>query len=302
MLFDKHRGIQGFDLTTSCDLFFPERVFALVGELNARRVDCTGEQIGIEVYPTRPMPWAHVDARHVRHWQLRYGAPARRVHLEFVCDRAELRYVLHHAHQPRPLTTRVLLHAMYSLLPDAATGQGVSLATKLGVTVNVHANVLVRWLQTGQLATLTRKVPEILAENNFLTDYLYVNGPITYDPRVIAVELVGTGGATGLLLAFDHLIEHYPTQRIDPLAVLDDSEVRQTTKAIHIAGRNHAAIKPGDPQMEPLLRKIARTPFVHPVRLAFDYGPMTLFGMSFRRKLSLFGDTIAWIRKLHEPV
>lgn len=296
---DQYRGIQAFDITTSCDLFFPERVFALVGALNACCVDRTGAEIGVEVYPTRPTPWACVDPDHVRAWQARHGARARRVHLEFVCDRAELRYVLR-SHQRESLANRILLRAMYSLLPDATTGRGVSLATDLGLAVNVHANVLVRWRQTGQLATLARNVPEILAENNILADYLYVNGPITFDPRLIAVDLVGAGQATGLLLAIDHLIDHYPTQRIDPVEVLDDADVRQATRVIHIAGARHAAIKPGDPHIEPVLRKIALTPFVHPVRLAFDYGPIAMLGMSFDRKLRLFGDSIAWIRKLHQ--
>jgi hypothetical protein len=252
------------------------------------------------VYPTRPLPWAPVDAPHLREWQIRYGAPARRVHVEFVCDKAELRYVLQRL-RGRSLTTRAVLRTMYSLLPDAASGQGVSLATALGLAVNVHANVLVRWRQTGQLDALVGNVPEILAENNMLADYLYVNGPITYDPRVIAVDLVGTPGISGLLLAIDHLVEHYSTQRIDPLAVLEDPYVRQTTKVIHIAGPRHAVVKPGDSQAEPVLRKLARTDFAHPVRLAFDYGPMTLLGMSFQRRVRLFGESIAWIRRLHEP-
>jgi hypothetical protein len=295
----QYRGIHGFDITTSCDLFFPERVFALVGELNSRRSDQRGEPLGVEVYPTRPTPWAHVDARHVRQWERRHGATVQRVHIEFVSDKAELDHVLRRADR-RPLKTRAMLRAMYSILPDAASGSGMTLAADLGVCVNVHANVLAHWSRIGQLERLPKCVPEVLAENNLLGEYLYVNGPITYDPRVIAAELVGEGRVTGLLLAIDHLIEYYRTQRIDPFAILDDPEICRVTKAIHIAGPGHSAIKIADPWMERLLRKLARTTFAHPVRLVFDYGPTAFLCMPFRGRVRLFEDTIAWIRHLHE--
>src|SRR5207248_2691967 len=99
----------------------------------------------VEVYPTRPTAWARVDVPHIREWERRYGACVRRVHLEFLCDEAELRYVLRRARH-KPLGRRLILWAMYSLLQHASSGRGTRLASELGVTVNVHTNVLAHWL------------------------------------------------------------------------------------------------------------------------------------------------------------
>ncbi len=291
-------GIHGYDITTSCNLFAPERLFEVVGELNALGVAGSGS-VGIEVYPTRHTPIAPVDGRHLLQWQRRYGAPVRRVHLEFASDAPEVRHILRRADQSKGVISRAMLRALYALLPDVAAGRGIDLAAELNVGVNVHSNVLARLLQTDELAELTCRVPFVLAENNIHADYLYVNGPITYDPRVVVDQLVGRCGVTGLLLALDHLFEHNGTPAIDPLAILEDPRIQRWTEAIHIAGKGHALVRPGDPSMERLLRKLARTPFAHPVRLAFDYSPLAMLRYSTRAQVRLFGDTIKWLRALH---
>jgi hypothetical protein len=293
-----YRGVQGFDLTTSCHLFNPRRAFAVAGALNAEAVGGPGNPIGIEVYPTRPTPWAQLDAEHLERWQREFGAPVRRVHVEFAADRAEVKHILRLADQRRSLKPRLVLRALYTLLPDADSGRGISLAARLGVGVNVHANVLVRWCQTSQLDQIRRRVPFVLAENNIPADYLYAHGALTFDPRAAARELVGDRRADGLLLGLDHLLERHTRQYIDPLAVLDDVPIQRYTMAIHLAGPQHGIVRPADPSMERLIRKVLHTSFAHPVRLAFDYSPMTMLGLRFEAEVRLFRETIGWIRGL----
>jgi len=138
-------------------------------------------------------------------------------------------------------------------------------------------------------------VPFVWAENNIKADYLYVSGPVLYDPRTIVDEQVKAHRLDGLLLGLDHLIDEYPHLRISPSEVLEDARIREWTKAIHLAGRGHAALRVGDPKMESLLAKLAQTPFRHPVRIVLDYSALSVLRYSFRQEVRLFQDTLDWV-------
>jgi hypothetical protein len=288
--------ISAFDITTSCELFDPERLFAIVGELNAD--GGRAGRVGIELYPTRHSPIGPLRAGRILQWQRRYDAKVVRVHLEFVHDKSEIRYIIRRADERRSFYARLFLRALYWMMADASSGLGLRLARGLGVGINVHSNVIATLARQSLLPGIAAALPFVWAENNIKADYLYVNGPVLYDPGTIVDEQIVPYGLDGLLLGMDHLIDHFPQQGIDPYEVLDDERVRTWTKAIHLASRGHGVLRVGDPEFQRLFKNVARTPFRYPVRIVLDYSALAVWGYSFREEVRLFRNTLDWIGNL----
>jgi hypothetical protein len=292
--------ITGFDITTSCELFSPERLFAIVHELN--QAGGLLERVGIEVYPTRHSPLTPVSVERILGWQKRYDAKVVRVHIEFAYDQAEIRHIISRADQCESVLLRLQLRALHWVMADASAGLGVALARGLGVGVNVHSSVIASLALHGRLAEFSAGLPFVWAENNMNADHLYARGPVLYNPLTIVDEQVERYGLEGLLLGLDHLIQHHPEQHISPYRVLDDERVHQWTRAIHVAGKGHSILHVGDRMVEQLLVKVARTPFHHPVRLVLDYSPFAVLGYAFKDEVRLFRDTFDWISRLLNAV
>jgi hypothetical protein len=235
-------------------------------------------------------------------WQERYDANVVRVHIEFVYDQAEMSHIIRGADLRSNVYMRFFLRALYWLLADASRGLGVTLARGLGVGINVHSSVIAALEHHGRLAEFSAGLPFVWAENNMKADHLYVSGPVLYDPRTIIDEQVEPHGLQGLLLGLDHLIEHYPEQRISPYTVLEDEQVRKWTRAIHLAGPGHDILRIHDREVEKILKKLADTPFRRPVRVVLDYSALRLLHYSFNDEVRLFCDTLEWISSILGPV
>lgn len=300
------KGIQGFDISTSAYIFNPEKLFKLTDRLNQGKGE--SEWVGIELYPVQErkvlgrfsLPPVSVDTVH--QWQYKYNqTKVSRVHLEFAYDEHERKFMIEKGDFHRSRISPIQHKILYHYIRQATSGYGIDLASALGVGANMHTNVALGLIKTGQLGTVRERVKDLIVENSINYNSPVEQGPILYDPEAIIDGIVEKHGFKKFLLGVDHLIDYFDKQGIDPMDVIKNEKVRHYTVALHIANPGHGPIKIGDPCYQKFFETVAGLQFEYPLRVVFDYSPVALLRYPlFLQQVRLFEKTIKWIQGIQD--
>ncbi len=300
--------VEAVDITTAPFIFDPVEAFRVAGRIN--KTYPNGSAMGIEVYPVLPLvPEFGITAERITTWQ-EFGAHTVRVHLPWMYNWREI------GHQaffgdwykaPSPggrLTRRMKEFGMMCAVGPATNNHGVNLAHELGVGVNVHPNVIAGYVAEGRLDWLKSMVPFVLGENSVeFNSPLQKDRTVLGDPRQTVKHDVEGHKLSGFLLAIDHLFgleaDVTPSEMRDKvdqiITMINDTGIREHTKAIHLAMPGHGVIASADVHMNLVLSELARTPFRHPVRVALDLSPSRFKEMEFQGKVDLVRRLRDWI-------
>lgn len=296
----------GFDITTGCFLFNPERAFKVTNGLN-KNLD-EKDWVGIEIYPVQKSPsffqfLPDVSYEKVRSWQALYPlTKISRVHIEFAYDEEERKNHIKPGDFHKSALSPFWHKLLYEQIRDAKSGYGLSLAEKLNVPINIHTNDILGFINDGLLETIKRKASGIIVENSINYHRAKVDGPILYNPNVILTEIVEKYGFNKFLLGVDHLLDYYDRQNIDPLDILENVLVKKYTVATHVAGLGHRPLKTGDLFYQKFFEKLAQTNFDNHLRIIFDYSPIGLLPLPrLSHQVQLFQDTMDWIKAILNP-
>lgn len=294
-------NIAGVDFTSAAFLSRPRELFAATNEVNADIKD-PEKRLGIELYPflrkvvlgdvlhaitlgKSPFPIGVTEDR-VRTWQREFPlTKVERVHLEFNFDKQEENhriFVGERENGKRHQAYQIIWKVYFG---PAISMRGVELAHALEdqrVGVNAHMNVWGGFAKVGKTKEVKSKVAFALGENE--RDYdieqrLLPEREYVYNPIRVA-ELVEQLNLNGMVLGIDHALD----EGQDIAELLNSEKVRRNTRVIHFAKSNHGVITPQDAQAEKVLRQIKETTFDNgPVRIAFDFGPDAIKGLSHRQ-------------------
>lgn len=308
-------GIKGVDITTSGHLFSPQDTFALVHEINK---DLPSDlQMEIELYTTlKRAPFAQfgnwskkfgmqiplpqgITAKDVLVWQKEYPlAKVQRVHLPFDYNNQELIAGLNKGNILDPRENRQILWMIY--FGGAKNMHGIQLAAQLEVGINAHANVITGLALDNRLAEVKRNVPFIVTEVEKLhTTPLLRDQEAFGIPSEAVTRIVKRYGLDGILIGLDHLDPNVNLEE-----ELKNEDVRNYTRAMHLAGENHAVLTTGDKKTMDFLQTISRTPFAFnnkgKVKATLDYNPLQIRKMSGREQIKLVKATIKAIMTTQE--
>lgn len=306
-------NIAGVDFTSAAFLNRPRQLFAAVNDIN-KNINNPEEHLGIELYPflkkavlgdllhkvtfgKSPFPIGITEDR-VRSWQKEFPfTKIERIHLEFNFDEQEENHRIFVGERENGKLQQFYQVIWKTYLGTAISMRGVELAQALGdqqVGINAHMNVWGGFQYAGMVDQVKQKVAFTLGENerNYaIQERLLPDRRYVYNP-VFVSELVEQIGLDGVLFGIDHALD----EGQDIAELLNSEKVRRQTKVIHFAKSNHGIITPQDQQANNILHQVKETKFDNgPVRIAFDFGPQALQGLSHQQIVEKMEALREWV-------
>ncbi len=280
-----YRGIQGIEISTSGWLGRESQIYALVNKLNKERPK--DDQIGIEIYPTNLI----VTPYNIKEWEKEYPkAKTTRIHLPFHYNLSEN---LLGIFKEKKFSEKFYCLVWLGIFGVAKNEKAVKIAQQLGLEVNMHPNVAEGFALEGKLQEIKQNVPATFVENqrpyfsNIVKDQRKI-----FDPLVIK-GLIKKYQLTGLILDTEHLKKEQfigmwgYEKGVDPILSLE--QTKDVLAKVHISGEKggHRLFHKDDPVFNLILNKISLMNFNHPLKIVFDFSPLSLFKMKSNQKIEL---------------